>query len=348
MAKAKVSIGKKLKNSVAKHKGDETSYGIIDLPGGISNGIARLNECKFDTYKRGDNQGEYYFLANGIIVSPDANDQGVPVKGLRTQIIIPVCDTTKSDGETVSQDEHVASILNEIRKLGVDTKDIDDDSLEDVVEELKEVAPYFRFSTTQSQPTKQYPNPRVWENWHGSKGLEDYVADEEEEVEEDEEEEEEEKPVVRKKTAKKKTVKKKVTKKSLSDLAEEADGGDEDAEIELTKAAEEADVDPEEYDTWAEVVAAIEGDEEPDEEEDETEYEDVEDDEDEETDEEEQEEVTPEKEEVYYYKPPKKRKKVEVEVTAVFKGKKTCNLKDLENDGQIYKGVQWEALDHSA
>lgn len=346
MAKKVSSTAKKIiSKSVSKHKGDETNYGVVNLPGGIENGIARLNDCKIDTYKSGNNEGEYYFLANGIVHSPDKNNKGVPIKGLRTQIMIPLCDTKKANGEIVSIDDHVQTVLNEIRKLGYDTSEMDDDGLEDVLEELKEVKPFFRFSTSQSEPTDQYPNPRVWENWHGVRGLEDYEPEEDDdEVEEDEEVQEEEEEEDDSDSDSDDEEEEEIEQgdgEDLGALAEAADSGDEDAEVKLTELAEEANIDPDEYETWAEVVEAMEPEEESEEEEDEESEE-------EEVGEEEEGVITPEKEEIYYYKPPNKRKKVEVEVTAVFKSKETCNLRDLENEGKTYRGVAWSDLSNEA
>lgn len=358
--KVSVSISKKVSKYVAKHKDDETNYGVINLPGGINNGIAQLNDCKIDNYKSGAYKGEPYFLANGIVISPNESADGTPVKGLRTQIMVPLCDTKKQNGEITSVEDHVETLLNELRKLGVDTSEMDDEGLEDAMEELKEAAPYFRFSTSQAEPTKQYPNPRVWENWHGVRGLEDYEPEEdeqedevEEEIEEEEEVEEEEKKPVKKKPVKKSTKKKPEPEPEPEEeeqeeeekedgtlaLAKLADEGDEEAAATLTEICEAGGVDPEEYETWEEAVSNLEQEDEESEEE-----------EDEEDEEEEEvaEEIVPEKEEVYYYKPPRKKAKVEVEVTMVSKAKKTCNLKDLENEGKIYKAVPWSDLSTEA
>ena len=43
------------------------------------------------------------------------------------------------------------------------------------------------------------------------------------------------------------------------------------------------------------------------------------------------------------FRPKGARKDVEVEVTAVFAGKQTCNLKRLD-DGKVYKGIPWDRL----
>jgi len=189
--------GSKLASAVSNHGADSTEYSNFgELPGGIRNGVAQLVECKFDTYKKGDNEGEYYFLAAGTVVSPETGPDGAPIIGLRTQIMEPVCDTSKRDGTIVTQDEHISVIFNELRKLGADTNGIGAEQLEEVAAALKEAAPYFRFTTSQSEPTAAFPNPRVWHNWNGVKGLENYSPDGGEAVEDDtaEEAEEEEAP----------------------------------------------------------------------------------------------------------------------------------------------------------
>lgn len=330
------SISKKLSKMVAKHKGDETTYGVVNLPGGISNGIAKLIEAKFGKYAKGKYTGEDFFRAAGVVVSPEENGDGVPVKGLQTSIMIPLCDTTNAAGETTSAEEHGARLLNELRKLGANTDEMEDDGLEELLEVLVEEGPYFRFTTSQSEATEQFPNPRVWENWHGNKGLEDYVGDEDEEVTEDEpepEEEDEDEEVEEDGDEDGEEDEGSEDPKNLDELAAFADDdpdSDEgqEAAAALTELAEKNDLDPNEYESWADVVEALSESEE---------------DEDEGSDEEE-EEIVPEKEEVYFFKPPRKRKAVECEVTAVFKTKQTCNLKDLENDGKVYKGVAWSDL----
>ena len=172
--------GNKLDTAVQKHAADETNYGIQPLPPGITNGVAKLVECKFDTYKSGNNVGEYYFRAAGVVLEPEevslANGTTQKVAGLQTSIMIPVCDTKNQKGEVTHQEEHIDRILNEMRKLAGDefTQGASGADLEDLATSLKEAAPYFRFRTSQSPATTQFPNPRIWENWDGAKGLESY------------------------------------------------------------------------------------------------------------------------------------------------------------------------------
>lgn len=184
-------LGKRLDEAVRKHADDPTDYGIVRLPGGITNGIAKLIECKFDQYKPGSNMkkadgssavGEYYFRAAGVVVSPedvtDKDGNAVRVAGLQTSIMIPMCDTKTQAGDVTTVDDYIERVLNELRKLGVDTTGATGDDLEPLAAAAKDAAPYFRFSTSKSKPTPQFPDPRVWENWNGTKGLENYVPDE--------------------------------------------------------------------------------------------------------------------------------------------------------------------------
>lgn len=172
--------GGALDKAVQAHAADETNYGPVRLPGGIRNGIAKLVDCKFDVFKTGPNTGQYFFRAAGVVVEPDdvttASGSKVPVRGLQTSILIPCCATKNRSGKVTTQEDNVSEILNEMRKLGGDdyTKGAKGSSLESLAAGLAAASPYFRFSTSQSAPTPEFPDPRVWENWHGSKGLEDY------------------------------------------------------------------------------------------------------------------------------------------------------------------------------
>lgn len=190
-------LGSKGAKAVKAHASDETKMGIVNLPGGIRNGIAKLTECKFDQYKKGQYEGEFYFLAAGIVQDNFTNNENIPTKGLRTQIMVPVCDTKTQAGKETPVDDHIANILNEMRKLGLETGDAELEDLEEMAADLKEAAPFFRFSTTQSDPTPQFPNPRTWENWNGIVEMDedsddDEVDDDSEEEAEDEEVDEEE------------------------------------------------------------------------------------------------------------------------------------------------------------
>ena len=178
-----------LGEAVRKHADDPTSYGVQRLPVGIVNGVARLTKCGFHQYKPGSNMktadgksavGEYYFRCEGTVIEPhDVDKDGVKitVRGLQTSTMIPVCATKDSKGEVASVENHIDAILNLMRTLGGETytQGATDDQLEALAKGLEDAGPFFRFSTEESKPTPEYPNPRTWERWHGAKGLEDYV-----------------------------------------------------------------------------------------------------------------------------------------------------------------------------
>lgn len=159
--------GDKLRKAHEAHKGDETEYSSFgELPPGIENGIAQLVLCEFKPFKTGKQTGEYYFMAQGVAISPDEHD-GRKVAGMRTQIgPEPLCDTPGKSRETL--DEHLAWIYNEMRKLGANTDDMSPEDMEAVAAALQEAKPYFRFRTWQGKPTEQYPNPRVNHQWNGA------------------------------------------------------------------------------------------------------------------------------------------------------------------------------------
>jgi len=326
-------LGDKGRKAVKSHAKDEVKLSAGgDLPGGIEGGIAQIVECKFDVFKKGDNVGEYFFLAAGTVVEP-ASHNGIPLVGLRTQIgPEPVCDTPQSKGKKQTLEDHIEWILNELRKLGVDTNGVGIESLEDVVAVVKEEAPFFRFRTWQGEATKEYPNPRVNHDWRGA--IPDYEGADVEDVVDDnsaaeeEEEVEEEADEVEVEEVEAEEVEESV---ALDELGELADADDEEAQEQLTTLAEEAGVDPSKVDTWGEVaamlseggVAAAEATAET------------------------AEMAPPVAGEVFFYKPPRKKVRAECEVTAVFKSKEVCNLKNLD-DNTVYKGVSWSDMHDTA
>ena len=373
------------------HATDETDYGMefIDLPAGISGGIAQLVDCHIGVYQKGNNQGKKFCYLGGVVQKPDkavstvkrfedgavvvVSRETVEVRGQRTSQSIPLCETTKANGDTIELDDHVKRMLNELRMLGADTAEIvDDNSLETLLSALQEAKPYFKFSTSESEPNELFPDKgRVWENWHGARGLEEWspnnqpadVVDETDEVDdvdttvEDDtrelsddlhelgeaadnsdtasedrlkelakaagltEEEINDTPNwvgVAELTESRggTSAKPSVAETSLLETGKLADQGDGPSISRLEEDARHADVDPDEFETWAELAAELGSTEA----------------------------VTPVKGENYLYKPPKARKAVECEATAVFEGKQTCNLKNLD-DHKPYKGVAWSELE---
>ena len=296
------------------------------LPAGIENGVARLNKCYFSTYDKGDNAGEYYFRASGIVLSPKIH-QGVKIEGRHTSIMEPVCDTPNRSRQGVG--EHIAWVLNEMKKLGADTADADVDDLEVIATALEGEAPAFTFRTWQGSPTEEYPNPRVNEVWNG---VTEYGEDEEEDVDDDtkededdtEKEEEDSEEEDSKEEDPEEDSEEDSEEEDLDALAEAADE-DEDGEeaARLTEICEEAGIDPADYETWEEVVRVLRDDSEEDDPE--------------------EDDPVPTKEDVCQYKPPRAKKNVDCEVRTVSATKKTVTLKNLD-DGKMYKDVPWVEL----
>lgn len=191
----KTSVLAKIAGEVAKVTAKNAElppdYGRQGLPGGISNGIAQLVKCGFATYQNGDNVGQPYLRAEGRVVSPKSvqTPEGERnVEGEMTSIMIPLCTTTSKSNppKTTSLQKNIAKVQNFFKTMGIEGgATIGVDGFEAAAEALVEAAPFFKFTTSQSAATPAYPNPRVWENWFGTKGLEDYSLEVEEQVEDE-------------------------------------------------------------------------------------------------------------------------------------------------------------------
>ena len=315
-------LGAKGQQSVQTHKKDSTEYdNAASLPPGIEGGIAQLVDIKFDVYKKGDNAGSPYFYAAGVVVSPEEYN-GIRVKGLRTSIMEPLHDTPKRKSRPTT-DDHIAWVMNEMRKLGVDT-DAAGFTMDKGIAALKKLSPFFNFRTWIGDPTPEYPTPRTNEVWNGKC---DPVAPSASKVEDDTDDASY--PASETETAEEEAAEEGSTME-LEALGESADGGDQEAAAQLTELASARDIDPNEYATWSEVAALLqEGDDTAGEvAPEENESGDVE---------------PPKKEDIYYYKPKGAKKAVECEVTAVFPTPQLVNLKNLDNK-EIYKQVKWTDL----
>lgn len=161
----------KIRKSHEAHKHDEIKLSNFgDLPAGIENGIAYLQEAKIGVYKDGDMKDEPYFMAVGIVVSPTHAPDGTKIEGRRTQLgPEPLCDTPSRGRKTF--DDHYAWVLNELRKLGVDSETMDPDNIQEELKALSESQPTFSFRTWKGkkQTTGQYANqePRTQHQWNG-------------------------------------------------------------------------------------------------------------------------------------------------------------------------------------
>jgi hypothetical protein len=299
------------------HKSDETKFGAGgDLPDGIEGGIAKLTEAKLDLHKEGKNKDKPYMMLTGIVVSPKTHN-GLNVEGLRASKIIGLYAVGQGKSAK-TQDDQIGVALNEMRKLGIETKDLSLDDWEDALNALLQEGPYFRFRTWKGEATPQFPNPRVNVEFRGKceftengEGTEPHLEDSTESAAEEGQEAE---PAE--------------GDEDWAALGELADGGDTDAATKITAKAEELGIkdEAEGAENWTaagvlivETLAggAPEGGDEG--------------------------EPTPEpwkpkKGDFYDYKKPGARKAVSYEVTAVFA--ETVNLKAVEG-GEVLRAVKW-------
>jgi hypothetical protein len=178
--------GPKAVEAFNRHKGDETEYGNFgELPPGIDGGIAQLVDCRVLEIKEGkQNAGELMFFARGVVVEPEEVEDPrtglvVRIKNRNTTLSEPLFHTAGRVRETF--EDHMAYVLNQLRKLGLSTEDITatDEEFNSQLTTLKESAPFFRFGTWLGPKTEQYPNPRVNHRWEGTQGLEDYTPPDE-------------------------------------------------------------------------------------------------------------------------------------------------------------------------
>lgn len=170
-------LGARANKVLAEHSKDEIDYGNRRLPGGVR-GVARLTKCYFAEYKTGDLKGKTYYRAEAVVVESDPPEY----VGSNTSDMEPLCDTKKKDYKTgqeivINQDDHLVVIMNKMRKLDPDALDgATIDILEDIAASLANAGIYFPFDTTQGSVTKQFPKPKVFENWYGAKDIPaDYV-----------------------------------------------------------------------------------------------------------------------------------------------------------------------------
>ncbi len=333
-SKLSSKLGAQLKSAHEKHKDDDTEFSQFgELPDGIEHGIAQLVDCKFDVVKEGkQNAGQFYFYAAGVVVKPKIHE-GNPIEGLRTSITEPLYPTPTRSRKTL--DEHLGWIYNELRKLGVDTKTVNPDNLEQTVEALKQSAPYFKFRTWKGDKATegQYKDqePRVQHNWNGwceftdTEGSDPATSGVTEPAS----------------TAAPVAPAEPEPEMTLEELAAAADGGNEVAQVKLSKMATDAGVPDEDKDAapnWtvvSELIAAATPDEgttttseappEP-------------------------EEYVPKKGDTPNYSPvdPKTKqpvkKPISCEVMGVDPKTKTVSLKNLVDGKTTYKGVPWDKL----
>lgn len=144
---------RELEDAIRQHK-DDPIMGVVDLPPGIVDGVAKLVALDFVL-----DDERPYFRGVGVVEQPEVFS-GIYVKGLHTRIYEPLYETPNRRRVTLS--DHIGFVLNEIRKFGVDTKGITSLSLlQDVCKMLVNQNVYFRFSTYGT-------NVGTFSRWHGA------------------------------------------------------------------------------------------------------------------------------------------------------------------------------------
>jgi hypothetical protein len=175
-------LGNRLQTAFEAHKHDETEFGNVELPSGIRGGLAKLETCGFGVYKTGKFEGEPFFRASASVLDPvvfeDSKGRKYRTQGQFTNIgPEPLCDTPERTRPTLK--DHVAWVLNELRKLGVDTANIQWNQLEAVcsmlVADKKNNPIYLRFDTF-GGPTDEDPNGRINHKWLGPASAEEAQA----------------------------------------------------------------------------------------------------------------------------------------------------------------------------
>lgn len=309
-------LGSKGQAAYEAHKDDEVVFSKGgDLPAGVV-GVAQLVDLHFGVYgKETRHAGEYFVYMAGVVVSPETHGE-LRVQGSRTSRIEALCDTPESLSKKKTQEDHVAWMLNEFRKLGVEPKDYPNflqDVEETIAPAMVKAAPYFRFRTWSMEGSDfvnhDWQGACDYDEEEGSVSVVDETAEDGGLQVDPEELEGDDIPFDR------------------SALAALADEDDEDAQAQMTDLAETAGLDLNDYleQTWVEVDEILTKQEAK------TVGDEVEKRED------------PEKTEVYRYKRPGVRKLTDYEVTAVSTAKKTVTLRSLD-DRKVFKDVAWSEL----
>jgi len=315
---------------IKKNVGEYVPPGGGGLPAGIDHGKAVVTQVKIGTYEKGDNKGSEYFMVRGVCISPkkiQVDSDWVDTAGVSDSLLMePLHDTPTRKRTT--QDQHVEFMLQVLDQLGVKPSEIDEDSIKDgsLFAALVETKPLVSFRTWKSEPTKEYPDPRV--NITFGKGL-GHQEDDDEEAEDGVDDDTEEEDVDEPEDSSEDVNLEDEDVDELATLATDKD--DEDASAKLIAIAVKAGIKEdvaEGTDTWQDLAdmikEALDGN-------------------DEDEDEDEDEPIEPEKGEVYGYKPPKFKKVLECTVTKVLKRSKVVSLKCASNK-KTYDKIAWDSL----
>lgn len=339
-------VNKGFAGAIAGHKHDETVHDRGgDLPPGII-GQFRLVDIGIAQYGKGDYEGEDYFFAQGVVVKPKEHE-GIPIEGLQTRIQEPMCDTPNWGGDKSRKtaQEHGAWILNQMRLLGYDTSQLEDDgsNFAEALEQIKETQPLCKFRTwggeeytVRNGPDKgKTRKSRVNQTWGGviDNGEAVYEQDDDmvDTTEDHDEPADEEPPFEAEAEEQEEAEEESGDSVDLEALVAAADEDDGDAQAKLTQMAMEAtglsEDEVGEIETWEEVAALCSGEEEEAEEEAE-----------EESDEEEE---TFDKGDTVAMEG---RDGIMYEVVSSNKNKRTCKLKNLKTKKNLKDMVSWDKL----
>jgi hypothetical protein len=160
--------GNRLRQAHEAHKNDEMKINEFStLPPGIDDGVAVLEKCLFREIPQGrkENVGEYEFYAVGVMIEPKEH-AGKKVQGVQIYYQEPLADTPNTMSKKKTFEDHYASILNEMRKLGCDTNNISIDELEARAAQITSQQPYFKIRTS-LLPAIEGQEPRVYVLWNG-------------------------------------------------------------------------------------------------------------------------------------------------------------------------------------
>ncbi len=279
--------------------------GGASLPAGIAGGVCCFKSWKLDTQKNGKNVGTPYVSITMTVQEPEE------FRGMAASKTIFIRETRNK-----SVEDKVGDVYNQIKLLGGDVSDTE--NLQEAVMLLEDlIGTYSRFHTWVGKATKDYPNPQVQVEFDGK--VDGYEGDAVEEEEDD--------SVPCEQNKEQAVEEEQEQEIDLNALGKSADDGDVEAEDKLIELATEHAVDHEEFDTWMEVVQAIQATQKGN-------GQDVE----EEVEEEEEDSWIPEVGEVYTYK------EEDCEVMTVNKRKKTVSIQLYDEDDTEVKDVNWEEL----
>jgi hypothetical protein len=159
--------------AVQAHAGQEPRQQYRDLPGGITNGEARLVQAYFGVISEGDQKGKKFFRALATVMEPKSvtvAGREVDVYGLQTSIMIVMADRKKADGTVIPAADAITEIMDVVARLGggkqftANVRSMKD--LEGRLAILNKTKPKVRFSTREGKKTEKYPNPKVFHTWY--------------------------------------------------------------------------------------------------------------------------------------------------------------------------------------